>query len=45
MRFSIRRYGAALWVSSFVSRRLLPISTWRNRTKLAIDRIDERHLK
>lgn len=45
MRFSHRRYGVALWVRSVVSRRLLPIRSWRNSAQLAIDRIDERHLK
>ncbi len=44
-RFAMRRYGTALWLSSLVSRRLIPISAWRNSTQLALDRIDEGFLK
>jgi len=45
MRFSLRRYGMALWLKSFVSRRLLPVQSWRDGARLAMDRIDERYLK
>lgn len=45
MRFSLKRYGVGLWMKSFVSRRLLPIQSWRDGARLAMDRIDERYLK
>ncbi len=45
LRFAMRRYGAAVWIGSLVGNRLLPIPALRNRTQLAIDRIDERNLK
>ena len=45
MRFSVNRYGLPLWLGSLVARRVLPIQSWRDKTQLAIDRIDERHLK
>jgi hypothetical protein len=45
MRFSLRRYGVALWVRSQVSRRLLPIRSWRHAAQLAIDAVDVRHLR
>jgi len=45
MRFSLRRYGAPLWLSWVVSRRLVPIPSWRDATRLAIDRIDAKYLK
>ncbi len=45
LRFAMRRYGAAVWLGSLLSNRLLPIPALRNSTRLAIDRIDERYLK
>ncbi len=45
IEFALRRYGARLWLSSIVSHRLLPIRAWRDGTRMAMDRIDERYLK
>lgn len=44
MKFKQRRYGWPLWAAFEVSRRL-PFDAPRHRWQLAIDRVDEQHLK
>ncbi|HHN78851.1 MAG TPA: sulfotransferase [Phycisphaerales bacterium] len=43
-RFRMKRYGLRLWASEIVSRRL-KMRRWAERTRLAINEIQKRHLK
>lgn len=43
-RFRMRRYGLRLWASEILSRRL-KMNRWQERTRLAINEVQKRHLK
>ncbi len=42
--FRLRRYGPRLWASEIISRRL-KMTRWQEKTRLAINEIQKRHLK